>query len=67
MCIKEYFVIKELESEGLMYVFYDDVYEFYDVFEEVYEYILNDLIDKVLIEEVVYVVFGYFLVVECMV
>ena len=64
MRTKEHPVIKELESEGLTYVSYDDVYESYDGFEEVYEHISNDLIDKASVEEVVYAVPGHPLVAE---
>lgn len=64
MRTKEHPVIKELESEGLTYVSYDDVYESHDAFEEVYEHISNDLIDKASIEEVVYAVPGHPLVAE---
>lgn len=64
MRTKEHPVIKELESEGLTYVSYDDVYESYDAFEQVYEHISSDLIDKASIEEVVYAVPGHPLVAE---
>ncbi len=57
-------VVQTLKDEGLEFKTFDDVYERYDRFEEVYEDIANQLIDNAEQKEVVYAVPGHPLVAE---
>ncbi|WP_379971455.1 nucleoside triphosphate pyrophosphohydrolase [Ectobacillus sp. sgz5001026] len=61
---KEHPVIQELEREGITYTSFDDVYESFDQFEQVYETIASILLEKAKEEDVVYAVPGHPLVAE---
>lgn len=61
---KEHPVISELEKEGLRYTSFDTVYEKHDQFEEVYEEIVQTLLQRADRETVVYAVPGHPLVAE---
>jgi tetrapyrrole methylase family protein / MazG family protein len=61
---KEHPVVKELEQENLRYSSFDSVYEKYDQFEEVYEEIVQTLLQKAKTEQVIYAVPGHPLVAE---
>lgn len=62
--IKDYFLIQEFEKEMKNICFFDDIYEKYDQFDVVYEEIVDIFFEEVQCEDVVYVVLGYFFVVE---
>ncbi|MEH7084890.1 nucleoside triphosphate pyrophosphohydrolase [Neobacillus drentensis] len=61
---KEHPVVSELEIEGFTYLSFDSIYEKHDQFEEVYEEIVQTLLDKADRETVVYAVPGHPLVAE---
>ncbi|WP_416829577.1 nucleoside triphosphate pyrophosphohydrolase [Ectobacillus polymachus] len=61
---KEHPVLQELKEEGLSFTSFDDVYESFDQFEQVYETIASMLIEKAKEEDVVYAVPGHPLVAE---
>jgi tetrapyrrole methylase family protein / MazG family protein len=61
---KEHPVVKELEQENLRYSSFDSVYEKYDQFEEVYQEIVQTLLQKAKTELVIYAVPGHPLVAE---
>lgn len=61
---KEHPVVAELEKEGLSYSSFDSVYEKHDQFEEVYEEIVQTLLQKAENESIVYAVPGHPLVAE---
>lgn len=61
---KEHPVVAELEKEGLTYTSFDAIYEKHEQFEEVYEEIVQTLLDKAGRETVVYAVPGHPLVAE---
>jgi tetrapyrrole methylase family protein / MazG family protein len=61
---KEHPVVSELEKEGLRYTSFDSIYEKHDQFEEVYEEIVETLLQKAESETIVYAVPGHPLVAE---
>ncbi len=61
---KEHPVVKELEQENLRYSSFDSVYEKYDQFEEVYQEIVQTLLQKAKTDQVIYAVPGHPLVAE---
>lgn len=61
---KEHPVIAELVQEGLSFSSFDDVYEKHDQFEEVYQEIVQNLLQKAKVEQVIYAVPGHPLVAE---
>ncbi|MEH7503628.1 nucleoside triphosphate pyrophosphohydrolase [Neobacillus drentensis] len=61
---KEHPVVVELEKEGLRYSSFDSIYEKHDQFEEVYEEIVQTLLQKAESETIVYAVPGHPLVAE---
>jgi tetrapyrrole methylase family protein / MazG family protein len=61
---KEHPVVPDLEKEGLTYISFDETYEKYDQFEQVYEEIAQTLLNKADRETVVYAVPGHPLVAE---
>lgn len=61
---KDHPVIHELESEGLTYQSFDDVYEKHDKFEEVYQEIVNSLVKESKQKSITYAVPGHPLVAE---
>lgn len=61
---KEHPVVKELEEEGIVYTSFDDIYEAYDSFGQVYETIAETLLAKAKDQEVIYAVPGHPLVAE---
>ncbi len=61
---KEHPVIEELVQEGLGFTSFDSVYEKHDQFEEVYQEIVKNLLEKAKAEQVIYAVPGHPLVAE---
>ncbi|SMQ59650.1 tetrapyrrole methylase family protein / MazG family protein [Bacillus sp. OV166] len=61
---KEHPVVSELEKEGLRYTSFDSIYEKHDQFEEVYQEIVETLLQKAESETIVYAVPGHPLVAE---
>ncbi|MBS4175765.1 nucleoside triphosphate pyrophosphohydrolase [Bacillus sp. FJAT-49736] len=61
---KEHPVVKDLEAEGLNFISFDDIYEQYDRFEEVYEEIVNRLFIAAKQKDIIYAVPGHPLVAE---
>ncbi|MDQ0974202.1 tetrapyrrole methylase family protein/MazG family protein [Neobacillus niacini] len=61
---KEHPVIAELVQEGLGFTSFDSVYEKHDQFEEVYQEIVQNLLEKAKAEQVIYAVPGHPLVAE---
>lgn len=61
---KEHPVIQELEQEGFIYTSFDHVYEKHERFEDVYEEIMNLLLEAAKQDEIVYAVPGHPLVAE---
>jgi tetrapyrrole methylase family protein/MazG family protein len=61
---KEHPVVLELEKEGLCYSSFDAIYESHDQFEEVYEEIVQTLLQKAQYESIIYAVPGHPLVAE---
>ncbi|MEH7481681.1 nucleoside triphosphate pyrophosphohydrolase [Neobacillus drentensis] len=61
---KEHPVVSELEKEGLRYTSFDSIYEKHDQFEDVYEEIVETLLQKAESETIVYAVPGHPLVAE---
>ena len=51
--------IQELETLGVVFTSFDEVYETHEQFEDVYEDIVNTLINKSAHEEIIYVVPGH--------
>ncbi|MDX8363142.1 nucleoside triphosphate pyrophosphohydrolase [Cytobacillus sp. IB215316] len=60
----EHPVVQDLMKEGLHFNSFDNVYEKYDQFEEVYEEIVNVLISEALHKEILYAVPGHPFVAE---
>lgn len=61
---KEHPVVAELTEEGLTYTSFDSVYEKHDQFEQVYQEIVETLLQKAKVEDVIYAVPGHPLVAE---
>jgi tetrapyrrole methylase family protein / MazG family protein len=61
---KEHPVINELVQEGLSFSSFDSIYEKHDQFEEVYQEIAQNLLQKAKVEQVIYAVPGHPLVAE---
>lgn len=61
---KEHPVIDELVQEGLSFSSFDSIYEKHDQFEEVYQEIVQTLLQKAKVERVIYAVPGHPLVAE---
>jgi tetrapyrrole methylase family protein / MazG family protein len=61
---KEHPVITELVKEGLSFTSFDSIYEKHDQFEEVYQEIVQELLEKAKTEQVIYAVPGHPLVAE---
>src|SRR4051794_38238424 len=61
---KEHPVVMELEKENLRYTSFDSIYEKHDQFEDVYQEIVQTLLQKTNGEKVIYVVPGHPLVAE---
>lgn len=61
---KEHPVVKELEKEGLRYESFDDIYEKFPTFSEVYEEICTTLLQKAEKDDLIYGVPGHPLVAE---
>lgn len=61
---KEHPVVDELVKEGIVFQSFDDIYESYDKFEEVYERIVDILLKKVKETDITYAVPGHPLVAE---
>jgi tetrapyrrole methylase family protein / MazG family protein len=61
---KEHPVVDELVQEGLSYSSFDSIYEKHDQFEEVYQEIAQNLLQKAKTEHVIYAVPGHPLVAE---
>jgi tetrapyrrole methylase family protein / MazG family protein len=61
---KEHPVITELVKEGLSFTSFDSIYEKHDQFEEVYQEIVQELLEKAKTEQVTYAVPGHPLVAE---
>lgn len=61
---KEHPVVGELVKEGIVIQSFDDIYESHDKFEEVYEHIVNILLEKVKETDIIYAVPGHPLVAE---
>jgi tetrapyrrole methylase family protein / MazG family protein len=61
---KDHPVVAELEKEGLKYSSFDSIYEKHDQFEQVYQEIVQTLLQKASTEHVIYVVPGHPLVAE---
>lgn len=61
---KEHPVIAELVQEGLGFTSFDSIYEKHDQFEEVYQEIVQNLLEKAKAEQVIYAVPGHPLVAE---
>ncbi|WP_419954817.1 nucleoside triphosphate pyrophosphohydrolase [Neobacillus niacini] len=61
---KEHPVIPELVKEGLGFTSFDSIYEKHDQFEEVYQEIVQNLLEKAKTEQVIYAVPGHPLVAE---
>ncbi|WP_062350096.1 nucleoside triphosphate pyrophosphohydrolase [Bacillus kwashiorkori] len=61
---KEHPVVEQLVAEGITFTSFDDIYEKYDQFNDVYEEIVNELLDKATELSIVYAVPGHPLVAE---
>lgn len=61
---KDHPVVAQLQEEGIYFQSFDDVYEKYDQFEQVYEHIVDYLCEEVKKGDVVYAVPGHPLVAE---
>lgn len=61
---KEHPVVDELVKEGIQFQSFDDIYESHDKFEEVYEHIVDVLLQKVKEMDITYAVPGHPLVAE---
>ncbi|MDQ0999942.1 tetrapyrrole methylase family protein/MazG family protein [Neobacillus niacini] len=61
---KEHPVITGLVKEGLSFTSFDSIYEKHDQFEEVYQEIVQNLLEKAKTEQVIYAVPGHPLVAE---
>lgn len=61
---KEHPVIDELVQEGMSFSSFDSIYEKHDQFEEVYQEIVQNLLQKAKAEQVIYAVPGHPLVAE---
>ena len=61
---KEHPVIAELVQEGMGFTSFDSIYEKHDQFEEVYQEIVQNLLEKAKAEQVIYAVPGHPLVAE---
>jgi tetrapyrrole methylase family protein / MazG family protein len=61
---KEHPVIAELVQEGLSFTSFDSIYEKHDQFDEVYQEIVQNLLEKARAEQVIYAVPGHPLVAE---
>ncbi|GHI00864.1 nucleoside triphosphate pyrophosphohydrolase [Neobacillus kokaensis] len=61
---KEHPVVVELEKEGMVYTSFDPVYENHEQFEEVYQEIVQILLEKAQTDDIVYAVPGHPLVAE---
>jgi tetrapyrrole methylase family protein / MazG family protein len=61
---KEHPVVDELVQEGLSFTSFDPIYEKHDQFEDVYQEIVQTLLEKANVEPVIYVVPGHPLVAE---
>ncbi|KYG32828.1 bifunctional methyltransferase/pyrophosphohydrolase YabN [Priestia endophytica] len=61
---KHHPLVSQLEAEGITFQSFDDSYEAFKTFEEVYEHISNVLIEKAAKEDVLYVVPGHPMVAE---
>lgn len=61
---KEHPVVSQLEKEGFSYRSFDDLYERYDSFIEVYEHICKELLQEAKRNSVIYAVPGHPLVAE---
>lgn len=61
---KDHPVVSQLEAEGIHIQSFDDIYEKYDQFEQVYEHIVEHLCEEVKKGDVVYAVPGHPLVAE---
>jgi len=61
---REHLVVRSLEEEGIQFHSFDDIYEKYDRFEDVYEEIVSTLLEKVREGDVFYAVPGHPLVAE---
>ncbi|HHW36394.1 MAG TPA: nucleoside triphosphate pyrophosphohydrolase [Bacillales bacterium] len=61
---KEHPVVDELVKEGIVFQSFDDIYESHDKFEEVYEHIVDILLQKVKETDITYAVPGHPLVAE---
>ncbi|MFA9559792.1 nucleoside triphosphate pyrophosphohydrolase [Evansella sp. AB-rgal1] len=57
-------VLKELENEGQTFISFDEIYEAYDSFEEVYNQICTRLVQEVQTGPIIYAVPGHPLVAE---
>lgn len=57
-------VIQELENEGVTFISFDNVYEKHETFQPVYEEIVNELLEAVEEEPIIYAVPGHPLVAE---
>ena len=56
---KEHPVVGELEKEGIVFQSFDDIYESHDKFEEVYDHIVEVLLQKVKETDITYAVPGH--------
>ncbi|MCL6572948.1 MAG: nucleoside triphosphate pyrophosphohydrolase, partial [Bacillus sp. (in: Bacteria)] len=61
---KEHPVVLDLEKEGLTYTSFDSIYEKHDQFEQVYEEIVQTLVEKAQEASIIYAVPGHPLVAE---
>ncbi|MEK4873227.1 nucleoside triphosphate pyrophosphohydrolase [Bacillus sp. FSL W8-0102] len=61
---KEHPVVRQLEEEGVSFISFDSVYEQHDQFEQVYEEIVERLLNKAKEEDILYAVPGHPLVAE---
>ncbi len=61
---KEHPVVKELEAEGITYRSFDEVYEKYERFEDVYKTIVEILLEESQTKDIIYAVPGHPLVAE---
>ncbi|MFB4214114.1 nucleoside triphosphate pyrophosphohydrolase [Shouchella sp. JSM 1781072] len=57
-------VVEELKQEGVLFSSYDHIYETFDAFENVYDAIVGDLIERAQNEDLVYAVPGHPFVAE---
>src|SRR5699024_4447078 len=64
---KEHPVVSTLVEEGMVYTSFDYIYEKHDHFEEVYEEIVQVLVEESMDREIIYAVPGHPLVAECVV